>query len=385
MAAWLAVLLYSMGPAAAAVGACPLARVVPTDPHAHSVVLSKTTQMPRDALVQTRPELPCTAGVGVRLLASNPIYGFHADAPTAGSDVCVPKAVLAPTKDVLWMTRADLQGRHTGQELLPGGQLLGAITDSGDCASGALQFGERSIPLDQLGPLRPIDDATLRAVQAVQSQAAAQLGEVGLETIHWTHTGRVSLPWLAWADLEAQQRTWTREALDTDSRREKAVLGTGAAGAYLYFAGADPIRTDIWGAPDAILALLDSLSTWRAVCLALPQGSETTCPVQLGDISYTSDLRPDPLGHRDHYAGRCVDIRLFRADGSRYEAWWNRPDDRPAFASSAGYSRALTGAFVAHLLAREDVDKVLFNDPGVSAATPARGHDDHLHVRFQPG
>ena len=106
--------------------------------------------------------------------------------------------------------------------------------------------------------------------------------------------------------------------------------------------------------------------------------------VQFGDLAWYSDKRPDPLGHKAHFEGNCVDIRLFRDDGSRYEAWWNREDDRQE--ASGGYSRGLTTSFLEYAYANHKPTKVYFNDPEVHAAVPGveaqPGHDDHIHLCF---
>ena len=77
-----------------------------------------------------------------------------------------------------------------------------------------------------------------------------------------------------------------------------------------------------------------------------------------------------------------MDIRLFRRDGSRYEAYWNRPDDRPGWAK--GYDAGLTKAFLQFANETIDIDTLYFNDPALIAAVPGlearRGHDDHIHL-----
>jgi hypothetical protein len=88
------------------------------------------------------------------------------------------------------------------------------------------------------------------------------------------------------------------------------------------------------------------------------------------------------LGHTTHHEGTCVDIRLFRSDGSRYEAYWNRPDDRPGH--SDGYDPQLTAAFLNFATETVAIDKLFFNDPSVIAQVPGlearSGHDDHIHL-----
>ena len=107
-----------------------------------------------------------------------------------------------------------------------------------------------------------------------------------------------------------------------------------------------------------------------------------SCTLQIGDLAFYSDQRPDPLGHRDHALGTCVDIRLFRQDGSRYESYYNRPDDRPGV--TTGYSADLTGSFLR--TAAGEARILYFNDPVVVVDVPAvqssRGHDDHIHLCF---
>ena len=174
MLPWLLITL-SAG-AAADPGACPLRRVVPEDPHAHTVVLGESSEMPRDALVQVRPEVACPSGVGVRLLASNPIYGFHAQPPAPGATICISEAVLQPPGDALWMTRADLQGLHDPHRSPPVGQVLSAIEDTGDCGASRVVFGEDSLPIEGLGPLRPLSADTLTAVWRVQAHAIHNAG-----------------------------------------------------------------------------------------------------------------------------------------------------------------------------------------------------------------
>ena len=112
--------------------------------------------------------------------------------------------------------------------------------------------------------------------------------------------------------------------------------------------------------------------------------SPRSCTVQLGDLGWYSDARPDPLGHKTHFDGNCVDVRLFRDDGSRYEAGWNQSDDR--LGVTGGYSQALTAAFLRYATTRHSPTTVYFNDPAVISAVEGveaqPGHDDHIHLCF---
>lgn len=354
---------------------CAVHRVAPPDVHA----LSAAGGVPRNSLVRRSPTASCASGVPVEVLSTDPLY----TADPWGGRACVPEVALAPVAGVSWVVPAPWNADDQRPHPQPAGLLLDPLPAVVACDAEALDFGDRTVSLAQLGPLRPIDPDTLRAVLAVQAASIRRFGPVGLSDVLWTHTGRVSLPWVHWETEAELADTFAREALDTADRQERAVRAHGPSEAYLYFKGSDALRSDIWATPAAALALLDAIASWTERCTAAAWGSAVTCAVQLGDLSWYSDRRPDPLGHRDHYAGTCADVRLFRSDGSRYEAWWNRPDDRPGFAESSGYDVVLTGRFIDGLVARPDVDRVLFNDPAVASATPARGHDDHLHVCFE--
>jgi hypothetical protein len=349
---------------------CGLYRVAPADVHA----LATTTGVPRNSLVRVLGK--CADGAEVAVLSVDPVYAT--DAPR---EACVSMADLSSVKGLHWVVPAPWNTDDPGPFPQPAGRILDSLPASFRCDADTLLFGQDWVPLPDLGPLRPIEPALLTEVLAVQAHAVQRFGPLALTDLLWTHTGRVSLPWSHWTTAAELEDTHTREQLDTEARQERAVRAHGPTDAYLYFKGADPIRSDVWGTPATIHALIDTLADWQAVC---PAADKAHCAVQLGDISWYSGKRPDPLGHRDHFNGTCIDIRLFRSDGSRYEAYWNQPDDRPGFPASGGYDARLTAAFIDHLLARKDVDRVLFNDPAVTAATPAKGHNDHLHVCFEP-
>lgn len=355
---------------AALAGDCSLHRVAPADPH----TLATASGVPRNTLVMRTGD--CPTGAAVRTLSIDPLY-----APAAqNGDACVAEGDLASVDTLHWVVPAPWNRDDPLRYPQTPGRILDPLPATIPCDPTHLAFGAQRIALDALGPLRPAEPDTLAAVLSIQAHAIQRFGPLRLTDISWTHTGRVSLPWVHWSTAAELAETMAREHLKTDEQQDRAVRAAGPSDHYLYFRGSDSIRSDIWGTPDTIHALIDTLADWKASCPGAPEH----CVVQLGDISWYSAKRPDPLGHRDHYGGTCVDIRLFRDDGSRYEAWWNRPDDRPEHTDTVGYSRTLNAAFVAHLLARADVQRVLFNDPAATGATAARGHDDHMHVCFEP-
>ena len=150
--------------------------------------------------------------------------------------------------------------------------------------------------------------------------------------------GRVALPFARELDADAQAKEWSSESLRSDDQRSRATIAEGprrdGEPVYTHFLGTDAPRSDRWGTPAFVTELLSLLSGWSTHCVEtlpaqIPYASPRSCTVQLGDLGWYSDARPDPLGHKTHFDGNCVDVRLFRDDGSRYEAWWNQSDDRP--------------------------------------------------------
>ncbi len=211
-----------------------------------------------------------------------------------------------------------------------------------------------------------------------------------------TPWGRIALPMfreLSATDLRAEQ---AREGLFTQKQKERAVVAEGpyrdGKPIYAHFLGSDAPRSDRWATATTIRQLMALADEWATHCRQalppqIPEANPDTCLLQIGDLGWYNDTLPDPLGHRDHYRGTCVDIRLFRTVASRYEAWWNRPDDRPN--AKGGYSQPLTLAFLRFATETEKVTNVHFNDPAVLEALPdvtaARGHDDHIHMCFAGG
>ena len=227
-------------------------------------------------------------------------------------------------------------------------------------------------------PATALSPGEVAAAERVQQAYQAHFGES--PPIFVAATGRVALPLPERLTKEALAEEWAREGLDTPKRRERATVGFGGKGAYSHFWGSDAPESDLWGHPDFVVGLLGLAASWRETCTTrLLPADPQRCLLQLGDLSWYEDRRPDPLGHKDH-RGDCVDVRLFRTDHSRYEAYYNQPDDRPADKAGpwGGYDRALTQAFVEHAIAYGAVD-LFFNDPAVVGVKPLTGHDDHLH------
>ena len=103
--------------------------------------------------------------------------------------------------------------------------------------------------------------------------------------------------------------------------------------------------------------------------------------MKIGDIAWYNDKVPDPLGHKNHHKGTCVDIRLFRSDDSNYEAKWNKGDDRKG--KGHHYDRELTSSFIKFVKRNFSPSDLIFNDPKIKGITRSRGHDDHIHLCFE--
>lgn len=214
--------------------------------------------------------------------------------------------------------------------------------------------------------------------EAVRTALEARLGPQPELSVEANAHGRVQLPLAERYTAERLAEEWTREGLDTPARREKAEVGRGPGQLWTHFLGSDVAGTDCWADPAFLVAFVHLAADWQAHCTGELGGQPDHCALMVGDIAYTHEVRPDPLGHRDHYRGDCVDLRLWRTDGSRYEAFWNRADDRPG--RGLAYDAATTRAFVTFAAARPETRTLLFNDPEAQGASPARGHDDHIHL-----
>ena len=249
------------------------------------------------------------------------------------------------------------------------------------CVAADSLTGAKSAPGD------PVMEAQVRAAYV---ERFGPIEETAIKSTPW---GRIALPMAHEFSAAELQDEIKREKLQTPKQRERAVVAMGPEidghAVYAHFLGSDAPRSDRWGRPDTVIRLMDLSLAWAKHCrsvlpASIPEAGPETCLVQYGDLAWYNDRRPDPLGHRDHYAGTCVDIRLFRTKPSRYEAWWNRPDDRPG--ASGGYSQALTAAFLAFAVQTAEPTVIHFNDPAVQEnvpfVTPARGHDDHVHMCF---
>lgn len=102
---------------------------------------------------------------------------------------------------------------------------------------------------------------------------------------------------------------------------------------------------------------------------ALANGPQYT-PLTVGNISLDQGQKFDP--HHDHRDGLGIDVRPARNDGSTGAVTWQSPL----------YDRAATQRLVDAFRATGQVSKIYFNDPNIRGVTPARGHDNHMHIQL---
>ena len=315
--------------------AAPLQRVVPPDRHIG--VPMGERWVPRDSLVQA-VDIKCADGHhGIRI---------H-------------------TVDK-WYRRKNMQLVQPGEEGCLSPQVLqGADIPVGD----------------------PVSEAQLRAV------FTERFGGIDTSALKSTPWGRIALPMTHELSVAARAAEIEREGLVTQKQQQRAVVAEGpsrdGAPVYAHFLGSDAPRSDRWGTLATVTQILALADEWSTHCRTIlpnviAEANAATCLLQIGDLAWYNDDLPDPLGHREHYRGTCVDIRLFRTEASRYEAWWNKADDRST--AKGGYSQALTQAFLRFAIENASPTVIHFNDPVVMEALPlvtaARGHDDHIHMCF---
>ncbi len=339
-------------------------------PPAHVIAATLATSagernVPRGSLLRRSPA-PCD-GVAVEVLSTAGWYTVPNPA-APGDRGCVAAPALRPLGAEAFVALRDAPG-------LVAGELLAAAPT---CEASTVRFDDRAVPLPSLAALRAITPESLARVESVRSTYTALFGPIGLHQTPWADEGYVGLPLPDVYDTARVEAEVAREGLDTPARREKVLVAAGPG--YAHFWGADAAWSDIWARPETIIAVLRTAAGWAKAC-ADAGGSEAQCRLQIGDLAWYDDVKPDPLGHKDHREGRCVDLRLFRTDGSAYEAWWNRPDDR---SGAAAYDAVRTTAFLRWTAENVGITEGFFNDPAVLAAVPwlkpLAGHDDHVHV-----
>jgi hypothetical protein len=318
----------------AAALACPLRRVEPPLPDL------RLRGLPRGSIVEVIPGA-CSSGDAVARLVQ--LDRLHASPGRLNPYLCLPEDQLRPIVG----------------DVLQQGAVRSPISTC------ALPGGDyRVLPVHAAAALDQFE-AGLLAMGVPYDPAALRVSDAG-----W-----VEMP-LSRYDAARQAEEFAREGLEGAYGRNKAVVGEGPLGLYTHFQGEDPPGVDLWAAPDFALDLIALSIAWRGRCAATR--SERRCALSLGDISWFVPKHPDPLGHKDHDEGRCVDLRLCRVDESRVEAIYTRADSRPG--RGKAYDRQMTQEFVDLLFEEFEVRDLFFNDRKVKGPRPWPGHNDHIHL-----
>ena len=339
--------------------------------------------LPRGSLVQVQPA-PCgmrvtdVLAVPERRTLPGDGTGQAALARVGGPGGCVSPDAVRPLGAGWLVGTVPLPGAAEATRLPPGTVLEGPIHCEGGGGFRACSDAGGPLPWATLQGTVPVFEGDLPGLFWIQAAVSAHAAPVGIELFELNPQGRVRLPLETRHGAAHMDELYAQEGLDTPERKEKAEVGVGPGGAWRHFLGADPALTDCWADPWALARMVRLFSAWNAHCQQVLGHDLDRCAPMLGDLSYLDERRPDPLGHRDHFRGDCADLRLWRTDGSRYEAHWNRPDDRPGRGDA--YDAETTRAFISFVSARDEVTALLFNDPDAVGATPARGHDDHIHL-----
>jgi hypothetical protein len=382
------------GPVHGSDGNCPVYSVVPTD---NGIAVDfDGARLPRASLVRSGCGVICPDDhTPVQVMSVNHWYQEPDQSlAVVGAVGCMRTALIQPVEGMR-LLGLDPPPGGDATDLLAPGTVTEPVGPATPCSDSRITLGEAGVSTRSLRHARPVTAPQLAAMRAVQADYVAAFAPIDLHRIGLSDFGYVGLPIVHERTAAEIQAAWTREGLDTDKRREKAVVAEGPAAEdgtpiYLHFLGTDARFSDRWARPSTIGAVLRLAANWYAYCSdrLRRNGQAPTaaaCTLQIGDLAWYNDRQPDPLGHRHHHEGRCVDIRLFRADGSRYEAYWNKPDDRDGFPK--GYSPGLTGQFIHYAVRNAPVSTIYFNDPDLHVkfkeVEPRPGHDDHIHMCFE--
>lgn len=360
--------------------ACPFLVVQPDDDR--SVLSYMTVEevdygLARGSLVRKDPQVQCDSGVGVSVLSQVYFYRINGvKLAEPGSVGCVAETELGAVGDYRFMSLA--RPPDSTEPVMEAGLFLGALHASDVCSDVPIQFDKDAYPSQEVRWVRAIPASSWTEHLTLQDKWTERFGSVLAGRIWLSDWGYLSLPMLRYRDQSQLAEEWKREQLTTTAQRERAVSALGPSEIWLHFLGSDARFSDVWAEPDFIDRLVDLAESWQNWCVGNQIAQREHCTLQIGDLAWYNDRQPDPLGHKDHFSGRCVDLRLFRNDGSRYEAYWNRPDDRVGV--EGGYDQELNQAFVHFVAERFPVSAFYFNDPEVTGVTAARGHDDHMHL-----
>lgn len=165
---------------------------------------------------------------------------------------------------------------------------------------------------------------------------------------------------------------------------------------YVHHTSNDAPETDVWGKPRTIYQFFKLAQFWKKRCISgidfnssdLCGSSrsvacstlferEFQCTLQVNDVAYFSTgLKNanglDPLGHRTHSTGYCIDVRPMRKDGRLLPSRWQGTEEN---------SHELNKEF-ALVLKAFGASSIYYNDPELIKLNLTHfkeGHDDHFH------
>jgi hypothetical protein len=290
---------------------------------------------------------------------------------TQGTQVCVPLQDIEPAIDfVFYPLVPPSAGGMVWNEMILEWEY------NGDCATKVIQTEHGTQEFSLLSWVYAQSPQQALQTIEIQEKWYQEFGTWILGRVWLNDWGRLSLP-LEYLTPEEQEKEYTRERLQSSKQKSKATVAKGPR--WLHFLGTDNMYTDVWGSIEHVQGLVSLTQDWHSKCMSdTAVTNKEACIIQIGDISWFNPRKPDPLGHKTHDKGRCVDLRLFRRDGSRYEAFWNRGDDRDGF--KRAYDLHLNSLFI-DFLWEQGMEVVLFSDKRTQARWAPR-HNDHIHFCF---
>lgn len=171
--------------------------------------------------------------------------------------------------------------------------------------------------------------------------------------------------------------------LETANISDSSINAVRKNGKFVYYKNSDAPNIDNWGNPTTICSLYNLTDKFFEKCKETPGRSDEQCMARVGDMSFITPVNKhnpgggwknkDPLDHKSHHTGNCIDLRPFRNDDDfgRLEHTYST------------YDREITQEFV-NMAKKFGANNILFNDSKIKGAARAGGHDNHLHICFPP-
>ncbi len=196
--------------------------------------------------------------------------------------------------------------------------------------------------------------------------------------------------------IEVNEWGLVRLVMDDDQKLDDEIMGRSPNKSFVHYQGSDPHGSDTWIEPKSYCGLINLTEGWKKIC------SGANCTPQIGDISFRTPSKvqgkiTDPLGHRHHASGTCVDVRPFRNDSQFKGVTITDPT------GLLEYNRKTTAEFLKYLIS-QNIGPIYFNDQELVAEYGPKinqscnleepekdigrgllycqGHDNHIHFCF---